>query len=277
MRLSFEYFPPRTARGETALLETARRLETFRPEFSSVTCGAGGSTDAERPPWRSTLATLRQLRANRLNAVPHLTIREDSEAGTKEALDHYLAEGASRLVALRGDAPGAGAGLTQSAETLVQRIRRHSADAFEIEVAGYPEVHPQAASPAADIENLKRKVDAGADGVITQYFYNLSAFLHFRDRARRAGVEAPITPGIMPLVSFSRILRFSAACGADIPRWIRQHLEALRNDQDALVEFGVEVVSRLCADLLAAGVPGLHFYTLNQWRATAAICRNLGL
>ncbi len=279
MRLSVEFFPPRTPKGELGLKETVRRLQAFRPDFASVTCGAGGTAPSGGDLWRHTAATLLKLRGNGLKIIPHLTMGDNSAQQTKQQLEHYLAQGVDRLVALRGDADPHTTQLepSRSAETLVRRIRRYCAGDLLVEVAGYPEVHPRAASPAADLEHLKRKVEAGADGVITQYFYNLGAFLHFRERAQATGIKAPITPGIMPLTNFTRIVRFSKSCGADIPRWIYQHLQAYQDDPEALQAFGIEVVTELCQDLLAAEATGLHFYTLNQWRATAAICSNLGL
>lgn len=273
MQLSFEFFPPRTAKGEANLLGAARRLAELNPEYVSVTCGAGGTGQ----PWAATAKTVAKLRDAGLNAIPHMVIGGDDCDGIKRQLDAYLRLGVTHLIALRGDAPQGAKASQLSAETLVRRIRRHCGDGVQVQVAGYPEVHPAAASPAADLASLKRKVQAGADGIITQYFFNLAAYLHFREQAQASGIEAPITPGIMPLTNFHDLVRFSDGCGADIPRWIHKHLEAYQNDAAALHAFGVAVVTELCAGLLAAGAPGLHFYTLNRAAASAQICANLGL
>ena len=273
MHLSFEFFPPRTAKGEASLPEVACRLAELQPGFVSVTCGAGGAGQ----PWRATARTLARLLDAGLNAVPHVVIGRDSPDETKHQIDAYLKLGVTCFIALRGDSLKGVDANHHSAETLVRRIRRHCGDAIQVEVAGYPEVHPAAASPAADLASLKRKVQAGADGIITQYFYNLSAYLHFREQAQAIGIQAPIIPGVMPLTNFRSLVRFSDACGADIPRWLRKHLEAYQHDAPALRAFGVAVVTELCASLLAAGAPGLHFYTLNRAAATAQICANLGI
>ncbi len=273
MQLSFEFFPPRTAKGEANLLEAAGHLAGFRHEFVSVTCGAGGAGQ----PWAATAKTVAKLRDVGLNAIPHMVIGGDGCDGTKRQLDAYLGLGVTGFIALRGDTPPGAEANQLGAETLVRRIRRHCGDAVQMQVAGYPEVHPAAASPAADLASLKRKVQAGADGIITQYFFNLAAYLHFREQAEALGIAAPITPGIMPLTNFRDLVRFSDGCGADIPRWIRKHLEAYQDDAATLRAFGVAVVTELCAGLLAAGAPGLHFYTLNRAAASAQICANLGL
>ena len=273
MRLSFEFFPPRTPEGRAGLLGVADRLKRFRPAFFSVTYGANGSTR------KGTADTVRRLLGRGLAVAPHLSMGSDSAERVHALVDDYLSAGVHRLVALRGDGPSGvgGASYPNNAEFLVRVIRDHCGDALQLEVAGYPEVHPEADSPARDLEFLKRKVDAGANGIITQYFFNPYAFFDFRRRAEAAGIGVPIVPGIMPLTNFSSFVRFSEGCGADVPRWLYKHLHAYREDERALREFGVEVVTTLCRDLIAAEVPGLHFYTLNRWGATTRICENLGL
>ena len=261
MRLSFEFFPPRTASGRASLLGVADRLNRFRPAFFSVTYGANGSTRT------GTADTVQRLLDHGLAAAPHLSMGSDSAAQIRSLVDAYRRQGVKRMVALRGDRPSGvgGARYPNNAEALVRLLRAHCGDALKLEVAGYPEVHPESESPGRDLEFLKRKVDAGADGIITQYFFNPYAFFDFRRRAEAAGIRAPIVPGIMPLTNFTNFVRFSEGCGADVPRWLYKHLETYRDDEQALREFGIEVVTRLCQDLLAADVPGLHFYTLNRW------------
>ena len=273
MRLSFEFFPPRTPEGRARLLDVADRLTRFRPTFFSVTYGANGSTR------KGTVDTVKRLRARGLAAAPHLSMGSDRRVRIRALIDEYRGVGVERMVALRGDRPSGmgGARYPNNAEALVRLVRAHCGDALHLEVAGYPEVHPEAASPARDLQFLKRKVDAGANGIITQYFFNPHAFFDFRRRAEVAGIDVPIVPGIMPLTNFSNFIRFSRGCGADVPRWIYKHLEAYRDDESALREFGVEAVTRLCQDLLAGEVPGLHFYTLNRSDAATRICENLGL
>jgi methylenetetrahydrofolate reductase (NADPH) len=273
LRLSFEFFPPRTDEGRDSLREVAGRLARMQPAFCSCTYGAGGSTRD------GTRETIRQLHDLGLDAAPHLSIGADRQEEVFALLDEYRALGVRRIVALRGDLPsGLGrARYVHNAEALVRWIRAHSGAHFHVEVAAYPETHPDAASPADDLEFFRRKVEAGADSAITQYFYNPHAYVDFVNRCRQAGIDIPIIPGIMPITNYDGIVRFSENCGADIPRWMKKHLEALRDDAPGLRAFGVEAVTRLCADLLAAGAPGLHFYTLNRWGATVAICRNLGL
>ena len=275
-RVSLEFFPPRRTEGDgggSGIDGVIERLRDLNPAFCSCTYGAGGSTRD------GTRETVRRLIELGFDAVPHLSIGTDSESDIGALLDHYRQLGVRRIVALRGDVPsGVGrARLTHNAETLVRWIRAHSGDHFEIEVAAYPETHPDARSPAEDLDYFARKVAAGANGAITQYFYNVDAYVDFVDRCRRAGIAIPIVPGIMPITNLDGIVRFSENCGADLPRWIRKQLEALRDDEPGLRAFGIEVVTRVCQELLAAGAPGLHFYTLNRWGATAAICRNLGL
>jgi methylenetetrahydrofolate reductase (NADPH) len=270
-RLSFEFFPPNTEQGRRSLERACRRLAGYAPEFFSVTYGAGGST---RDRTFQTIAMLRELGAP---STPHLSIGMDDDGTIRDLLDRYRALGVDRIVALRGDVPSGFGSARQIrfAAELVRLIRAHAGDHFHIEVAAYPETHPDAPSADADIAFFKRKVEAGADSAITQYFYNADAYFDFRDRCARAGVEVPIVPGIMPITNYANLVRFSDNCGAEIPRWIRQRLAAMQDDDAGLKAFGAEVVSRLCQRLLDGGAPGLHFYTLNQDAPTRAVLRNL--
>ena len=273
MQLSFEFFPPRTAQGRTNLIRTAARLRSGSPEFFSVTYGAGGSTRDR------TSETVQNLCEAGFNTAPHLSWGQDTAAAIEQRIADYLEMGVSRIVALRGDIP-AGPGLTSGvrhAEELVRHIRERFGDDIRIEVGCYPEVHPDAPSPDADITFLKRKVDAGANSCITQYFYNPDSYFFFVDRCRQHGIEAPIVAGIMPITNYEGLTRFSDNCGAEIPRWIRLRLMAYKNDTAALSAFGEAVVTDLCAKLLSGGAPGLHFYTLNKAPPTEAILRALNL
>ena len=272
LRLSFEFFPPRTPKGQDSLGRVATRLGELKPDFYSCTYGAGGSTR------EGTKETVTRLVQSGLSAAPHLSIGGDSRDATYALLDYYREIGVKRIVALRGDLPsGIGrARFSHNAEALVGWIRDHSADHFHLEVAAYPETHPDARSPQSDLEFFKAKVDAGANSAITQYFYNPAAYYDFIERCARAGIRIPIYPGIMPITNYEGLLRFSDNCGADVPRWIRKHLESFGDDEESLKQFGVDVVTRLCEDLLNAGAPGLHFYTLNRWGASRSICQNLG-
>ncbi|HNH65128.1 MAG TPA: methylenetetrahydrofolate reductase, partial [Thauera aminoaromatica] len=226
-----------------------------------------------------TFATVKEIAAAGHEAAPHLSCVGSSRDSIREILQEYAAAGIRRIVALRGDLPsGAGAaGEFRYASELVEFIRSETGDRFRIEVAAYPEWHPQAKSPKDDLAAFKRKVEAGADSAITQYFYNLDAYLNFVDAVRRMGVDVPIVPGIMPIGSFSKLARFSDACGAEIPRWMRKTFESYGDDSDAIRAFGLDVVTRLCEKLLAAGAPGLHFYSMNMAGPTTEICRRLGL
>jgi methylenetetrahydrofolate reductase (NADPH) len=274
MRLSFEFFPPRTEAGQDSLIKVADTLDTFAPDFYSVTYGAGGSTRD------GTRDTVRLLQRGGRTAAPHLSIGEDDAKTVRHMLSGYQEDGIQRIVALRGDVPSGVGGRSarkHNAEELVRWIRDHSDRHFHVEVAAYPEVHPDATDPMQDLDFFVRKVDAGADSAITQYFYNVDSYRHFVDRCARAGVEIPIYPGIMPLTSYEGIVRFSNSCGAEIPRWLLKSLELYKDDEKSLKAFGVDVVTRLCEDLLAQGAPGLHFYTLNRWGASRAICSNLKL
>ncbi len=271
--LSFEFFPPKTPEGIEKQRAARRQLAQLKPEFFSVTFGAGGST-RER-----TFAVVKEIAAEGFNAAPHLSCIGSTREHIREILQRYQAAGIRRIVALRGDLPsGVGfAGELRYANELVEFIRAETGDHFQIEVAAYPEYHPQARTPRDDLLAFKRKVDAGADSAITQYFYNLDAYLHFRDECEALGITIPIVPGIMPIVSFSKLARFSDACGAEIPRWMRRKFEAYGDDTDSIKAFGLDVVSELCAKLLAAGAPGLHFYSMNQAAPTLAVCERLGL
>jgi methylenetetrahydrofolate reductase (NADPH) len=269
-RLSFEFFPPKTAQGQRALPKTAQVLSRYRPVFYSVTYGAGGSTRDR------TYETVAGLIDAGFDAAPHLSIGSDDAATVSALVDRYLALGVKRIVALRGDVPS-GFGNPRHvryARELVELLRRLAGDRLEIEVAAYPEVHPDAATPEGDLEHFRRKVAAGASGAITQYFYNADAYFDF---VERAGIDLPIVPGIMPITNYAGLVRFSDGCGAEIPRWIRRRLEAYQDDETALKAFGNDVVTMLCERLLAGGAPGLHFYTLNQAAPTAAILDRLEL
>jgi methylenetetrahydrofolate reductase (NADPH) len=270
---SIEFFPPQTAEGVDKLRATRARLAELKPEFFSVTFGAGGSTQAR------TFETVFEIQREGHQAAPHLSCIGSTREHVREILAQYKHAGIRRIVALRGDLPsGVGdPGELRYANELVEFIRAETGDHFHIEVAAYPEYHPQAKSPRDDLLAFKRKVDAGANSAITQYFYNLDAYLHFRDECSALGVNVPIVPGIMPIVSFSKLARFSDACGAEIPRWMRRKFEAFGDDSDAIKAFGLDVVSELCAKLIAAGAPGLHFYSMNQAGPTIALCQRLGL
>lgn len=270
---SMEFFPPRTAEGVEKLRVARRQLAQLRPAFCSVTFGAGGSTR------EGTLATVLEIRAEGIEAAPHISCIGSSRASLREVLEQYRAHGIRQLVALRGDMPSGtvDAGEFRYASELVAFIREETGDWFHIEVAAYPEYHPQAKSAQDDLANFKRKVEAGADSAITQYFYNADAYWHFVDACADMGVDVPIVPGIMPIASFSKLARFSDACGAEIPRWIRVKLASFGDDASSVRAFGLDVVTELCASLLERGAPGLHFYTLNQASLTTAIWQRLGL
>ncbi len=270
---SLEFFPPRTADGMDKLRATRRQFAQLKPAFCSVTFGAGGSTR------EGTLAAVLEFRADGMEAAPHISCIGGTEESLRDVLLQYKGHGIRHVVALRGDLPsGAGAaGDFRYASDLVAFIRRETGDWFQIDVAAYPEFHPQAASPQQDLEAFKRKVDAGADAAITQYFYNADAYWHFVDACAGAGIAVPIVPGIMPIQSFSKLARFSDACGAEIPRWIRKRLEGFGDDTASIRAFGLDVVTELCDGLLARGAPGLHFYTLNHAALTTTIWQRLGL
>lgn len=271
--ISFEFFPPQTAEGAEKLRATRRQLGQLKPAFFSCTFGAGGSTRDR------TLETVLEMQAEGLPAAPHLSCIGSTRDNVRAILARYRDAGIRRLVALRGDLPSgmADPGEFRHANELVEFIRAETVDWFRIEVAAYPEYHPQARSPRDDLANFKRKVDAGADSAITQYFYNADAYAHFVDAAQALGVTVPIVPGVMPIANFSKIARFSDACGAEIPRWMRKKFESFGDDSAAVRAFGLDVVTELCERLLAGGAPGLHFYTLNQAGLTSTICQRLGL
>jgi len=268
---SFEFFPPQTPEGVEKLSTVRKQLALLKPEFFSVTFGAGGSTQDR------TLETIRQIHAEGFEAAPHLSCVGSTRDNIRNLLFTYRDMGIKRIVALRGDLPsGMGSiGEFSYANELVSFIRAQTGEHFHIEVAAYPEFHPQARSPREDIANFKRKVMAGADSAITQYFYNADAYFRFVEEARRMGVTVPIVPGIMPIVKFSQLARFSDACGAEIPRWMRKTLESYGDDSESVQRFGLEVVTKLCEQLLAGGAPGLHFYTLNQSGPVMEICKRL--
>ncbi len=272
-RFSFEFFPPKTAAGMEKLQAVRDTFARHAPDFFSVTYGAGGSTQ-ER-----TIETVLSLHKQGISTAPHLSCIGATRETLTQLLDLYKANGVNRIVALRGDLPsGMGAhGELRYANELVAFIREHSGDHFNIEVAAYPEFHPQAPSAEADLLNFKRKVDAGANSAITQYFYNADSYFYFVERVEKLGVSVPLVPGIMPITNFSNLVRFSDVCGAEIPRWIRKQLEAYGDDTASIQQFGTEVVSAMCEKLLAQGAPGLHFYTLNQADASLAIWNNLQL
>ena len=270
---SFEFFPPQTPEGVEKLAATRRQLAPLKPEFFSVTFGAGGSTQDR------TLETIRQIKSEGYSAAPHLSCVGSTRDNISAMLNSYRDMGIRRIVALRGDLPSgmASIGEFQYANELVSFIRAQTGDQFHIEVAAYPEFHPQARSAQHDIINFMRKVQAGADSAITQYFYNADAYFRFVDACRKLGVTVPIVPGIMPIVKFAQLARFSDACGAEIPRWMRKTLEGYGDDSEAVQAFGLDVVTQLCERLLAGGAPGLHFYTLNQAAPSLEIWKRLGI
>ena len=271
--LSFEFFPPKTPEGAQKLRAVRQQLYAHQPEFCSVTFGAGGSTQ------EGTFTAVSEILAEGVAAASHFSCIGATKARVREQLAQLQAMGVKRLVALRGDLPsgyGAG-GEFQYASDLVAFIRAETGDAFHIEVAAYPETHPQARSPEADLQAFAAKVKAGADSAITQYFFNSDAYFRFVDDAHALGVDVPVVPGIMPILGSSQLLRFSDACGAEIPRWIRLRLQAFGDDTASIKAFGLDVVTDLCDQLVTAGVPALHFYTMNQSAAVLEICRRLDL
>ena len=269
--VSFEFFPPKTPEGAEKLRGVRQQLYAQKPEFCSVTYGAGGSTQ------QGTFAAVGEIIAEGVAAASHFSCIGATRASVRQELATLKAMGVRRLVALRGDLPsgyGAG-GEFQYASDLVSFIRAETGDDFHIEVAAYPEIHPQARSPQADLQAFATKVRAGANSAITQYFYNSDAYFRFVDEAHKLGVDVPVVPGIMPITSSSQLLRFSDACGAEIPRWIRLRLQAYGDDTASIKAFGLEVVTDLCDQLITAGAPALHFYTMNQSAATLDILRGL--
>nr|VFK16114.1 MAG: 5,10-methylenetetrahydrofolate reductase (NAD(P)) [Candidatus Kentron sp. LPFa] len=271
---SFEFFPPKTSQGHDKLRATWRRLSQLDPDFFSVTFGAGGSTQV------GTVETVLEIhRDSGIDAAPHLSCIGSSRVKIREILAHYLSNGIRRIVALRGDFPPdmAEPGEFRHANELVEFIRAEVGDKLHIEVAAYPEFHPTAPSASADLENFKRKVEAGANSAITQYFYNKDAYLRFVDNCQRIGVDIPIVPGIMPITNYVSLAGFSERCGAEIPRWLRWRLQEFGDDMKALRAFGADVVTELCQELLSSGAPGLHFYVLNRAEPIMTIWKNLDL
>lgn len=270
--LSFEFFPTQTDAGTEKLLKVHKELAAYNPDFFSVTYGAGGST-RER-----TFNIVKAIHDSGSNAAPHLTCVGHDKARMREIIQEYKDQGIKRIVTLRGDLPS-GMGLASSelryARDLVEFIRAETGDHFTLEVAAYPEMHPQAGNFEKDLLHFADKVKAGADSAITQYFFNADSYFYFVDRVQALGVNIPIIPGIMPITNYSKLARFSDACGAEIPRWIRKQLEAYGDDSDSIVKFGEEVVSNMCRKLLDNGAPGIHFYTMNQAEASLALWRNL--
>jgi methylenetetrahydrofolate reductase (NADPH) len=273
MTISLEFFPPKTPEGASKLQAVRQQLYALRPEFCSVTYGAGGSTH------EGTFATVRDILAEGMDAASHFSCIGATRDTVRAQLATLKAMGVRRLVALRGDLPS-GYGLGGEfnyASDLVAFIRAETGQDFQIEVAAYPEVHPQAKSPEADLQAFATKVRAGADSAITQYFYNADAYFRFVEDARQLGADVPVVPGIMPIASSTQLLRFSDACGAEIPRWIRLRLQAYGDDTASIRAFGLDVVTKLCEQLRQGGAPALHFYTMNQSAATLEICQRLGL
>ena len=277
LSFSFELFPPRTAEAAARLPHTLSQLASVGPSFFSITHGAGGSNQD------GTYQTLLKVAQHTgVEAAPHLTCVGSTRAKVAELLDRYREAGVKRIVALRGDLPATAASASAPGEfhyanELVSFIRHSHGDAFKIEVAAYPEMHPQGKNPCLDFENFRRKVDAGADGAITQLFYNADAYFDFIERCDKARLDIPVVPGIMPITSYANVVRFCDGCGADMPRWIRLRLEQLQDNKTGLLEFGLSVVTRLCETLLRNGAPGLHFYTINQAEPTLRLWDSIGL
>lgn len=270
---SFEFFPPKTEKGVENLRRTREELGKLNPKFFSVTFGAGGSTQ------EGTYDTVVGIKEAGFDAAPHLSCIGSTKQGIRDLLNRYIDKGIKHIVALRGDMPSGSRDLGElrHANELVEFIRAETGDHFHIEVAAYPEFHPQAKSAEADLDNFVRKVKAGADSAITQYFYNPDAYYRFVDDCEKRGVDIPIVPGIMPINNYSQLARFSDACGAEIPRWIRWRLQGYGDDVDSIKAFGLDVVSHLSQQLLDAGSPGLHFYSMNQVEPTLSLWKHLGL
>jgi len=271
--ISLEYFPPKTPEGAEKLKAVRQQLYALKPEYCSVTYGAGGSTQD------GTIQTVRAILSEGCDAAPHFSCIGASKASVREQLAGFKADGIRRIVALRGDLPSGygGFGEFKYASDLVAFIREETGDHFHIEVGAYPEMHPQARNPQADLQAYVTKVKAGANVAITQYFFNSDAYFRFVEDAEAAGASIPVVPGIMPITNSTQLMRFSDACGAEIPRWIRTRLEGFGDDKASIQAFGLDVVTELCEQLRAVGVPGLHFYTMNQSATVLAICERLGL
>jgi len=268
---SFEFYPPKTEEGASNLQVVHSKLAKLNPDFFSVTFGAGGSTRDK------TFSTVIDIQARGIPAAPHLSCVASTKASIRAILKDYQDHGITKIVALRGDLPSGtmSAGEFRYANELVEFIRQETGEHFQIHVAAYPEVHPQASSGMEDFNNFKRKVAAGANAAITQYFYNAEAYFYFVDTCEKNGITIPIVPGIMPITQYAQLFRFSEMCGADIPRWLRKRLESFGDDRESIQKFGLDVVSSLCQRLLEGGAPGLHFYTMNQAAPTLAILENL--
>ncbi len=274
-KFSFEFFPARTPEAVVKLETTFGRLAKLNPDYFSVTFGAGGST---REPTFETVKNIREKTT--IEAAPHISCMGVMTNEILEVLETYRSAGIRKLVTLRGDMPSGsagGSGMLRYANELVEFIRKETGDYFHIEVAAYPEFHPQAPSASADLQNFKRKVDAGANGAVTQYFYNPDAYFRFIDSCEKLGIDIPIVAGVMPIINCSQLARFSEACGAEIPRWILKRLQEFGDDRPAIREFGIDVTTELCNNLLSGGAPGIHFFTMNQSAASEAIWNNLNL
>ncbi|MDZ4098693.1 MAG: methylenetetrahydrofolate reductase [NAD(P)H] [Methylophilaceae bacterium] len=271
--ISFEFFPPKTAEGVAKLREARQQLAQLQPKFFSVTFGAGGSTRDR------TLETVLEIQGEGYEAAPHISGISSSKEEIAVLLKQYQENNIKHLVALRGDIPSgeASAGDFRYASELVTFIRQQTGDWFEIEVAAYPEFHPESSSASSDLKHFKSKVDAGANAAITQYFYNADAYFRFVDQCTSLGIDIPIVPGIMPIYNFTQLARFSSVCGADIPRWLRLRLQDFGDDLPSLRAFGIDVVTELSEKLIAGGAPGLHFYTLNQAGTITTILQRLSL
>ncbi|NIA53314.1 methylenetetrahydrofolate reductase [NAD(P)H] [Massilia sp. TW-1] len=269
--ISIEFFPPKTTEGAEKLRVVRQKLAELNPKYFSVTFGAGGSTQ------HGTLSTVLEIQAAGHDAAPHLSCVGGTRESIRAILQEFKDKGIRRIVALRGDLPSGygGAGELRYASDLVEFIRQETGDWFHVEVAAYPEMHPQARSPQDDLQAFARKVHAGANAAITQYFYNPDAYFQFVDNARKLGVDVPIVAGIMPITNYTQLMRFSDMCGAEIPRWIRLKLASFGDDSASIKAFGLDVVSGLCEKLLAGGAPGLHFYSMNQAAATTAIWQRI--
>lgn len=272
---SFELFPPKTSEGMKKLAGTVERLNLVAPPYFSVTYGAGGSTRDR------TFETVAMLRDQGIDTAPHLSCIGSTREEIRDILRHYREQNIHRIVALRGDLPsgmgGGAAGDLRYANELVAFIREETGDLFHIEVAAYPEMHPQAPNAEKDLANFKRKVDAGANAAITQYFYNADAYFSFLDSCEGLGIQIPIVAGVMPITNFTMLARFSDACGAEIPRWVRKRLEGYGDDIESIRAFGHEVVLNLCRKIIDGGAPGIHFYTMNQAVPTLRLWQDLGL
>lgn len=270
---SCEFFPPKSDKGADKLHTTLEALAKLEPAYFSVTFGAGGSTQ------EGTFDTVKEIQEKGYEAAPHLSCIGGTRDSIRSLLDKYQGIGVKRIVALRGDLPSGmrDRGDFRYANELVEFIRAETGDQFKLEVAAYPEIHPQAPNARKDVRNFVRKVKAGANAAITQYFYNADAYFYFVDECEKQDVDIPIIPGIMPIINYNQLTRFSDMCGAEIPRWIRKRLESFGDDKASILSFGEEVVTELCRKLLDGGAPGLHFYTMNQAEPTEKLWRNLGL